>query len=61
VALIIAIVNKSNLAEISDYQVDVYVNQRHIAGPFEVTGHKRSDGWEVLVKKFALELNEHQF
>jgi hypothetical protein len=55
-ALIIAFVNKSNLAKISNYQVDVYVNERHIAGPFEVKGHHRSDGWEVLVKRFTSRL-----
>ena len=52
-ALIIAIVNKSGLAEISNYEVTVYVNERKIAGPFHVKGHHRSHGWEALVKQFA--------
>ena len=55
-ALIIAFVNKSNLAEVSDYEANVYVNERHIAGPFEVKGHKRSLGWQKLVKQFAKDL-----
>jgi hypothetical protein len=57
-ALIIALINRSNLAEISNYEVDVYVNQKHIAGPFKVKGHKRSDGWQKLVKTFANNLKE---
>lgn len=57
-ALIVAFVNKSNLAKHSDYEVQVYVNDRHIAGPFEVKGHDRSDGWQSLVKQFAANLTE---
>jgi len=60
-ALIIALVNKSNLAEISDYQADVYVNERHIAGPFKVIGHHRSDGWQKLVKAFTKGLKEEKY
>jgi len=60
-ALIIALVNKSNLAEISNYQVDVYLNEHHIAGPFKVEGHKRSDGWQKLVKQFANDLQEETY
>lgn len=49
-ALIVAFVNRSSLAEVSDYSVDVFVNEHHIAGPFEVKGHTRTDGWAALVK-----------
>jgi len=59
-ALIIALVNKSNLAEVSDYQADVYVNDRHIAGPFEVKGHKRSDGWAALIQQFAGQIKKKE-
>lgn len=52
-ALIIAMQNRSNLAEVSNYTVDVYVNDRQIAGPFWVRDHKRTDGWEALVKQWA--------
>lgn len=57
-ALIIEMINTSQLAEISNYKVHVYVNRHHIAGPLIVTGHKRSDGWEVLVKRFAKQLKK---
>ena len=55
-ALIIALVNKSDLADVSDYRADVYINDKHIAGPFEVKGHEREKGWEALVKQFANQL-----
>ena len=60
-ALIIAFVNKSNLAEVSNYEVNIFVNQRHIAGPFEVDDHHRSDGWQKLVKTFADSLQEEKY
>lgn len=60
-ALIIALVNKSNLADVSDYEANVYVNERHIAGPFWVKKHKRSDGWQKLVKMFAKSLKAEKF
>lgn len=60
-ALIIALVNKSDLAEVSDYEVNVFVNERHIAGPFEVKKHRRSDGWQKLVKQFAKGLKNEKF
>jgi hypothetical protein len=59
-ALIVAFINKSNLSEISDYQADVYLNERHIAGPFDIKGHERSDGWQNLVKMFAKGLKEEK-
>ncbi len=52
-ALIVSFQNITNLNDISDYKVDVWVNERHIAGPFKVKGHHRSDGWGKLVKQFA--------
>ena len=60
-ALIIALVNKSELAPVSDYRADVYINERHIAGPFKVEGHERKDGWEALVKQFAAQLDCKEF
>ena len=57
-ALIVAFVNKSQLADVSNYRVDVYVNDKHIAGPFDVKGHKRRAGWRKLVKQFAAELED---
>ena len=54
-ALIVAFVNISELAPVSDYRVEVFVNQRQIAGPFIVKGHKRDDGWLKLVEQFVKE------
>ncbi len=51
-ALIVYLRNVSGLADISDYEAEVYVNHRKIyAG--KVKGHKRADGWQALVKKLA--------
>ena len=56
-ALILVFVNKSDLAPISDYTVEVLVGDgtparsRTIARS-EVKGHRRSDGWQVLVNRF---------
>lgn len=60
-ALIIALVNKSALAPVSDYEATVYINETKIAGPFAVKGHKRKDGWEALVKQFAEQLKCEEF
>lgn len=60
-ALIIALVNKSALSPVSDYEASVYVNERKIAGPFMVKGHERKDGWEALVKQFANQLECKEF
>lgn len=55
-ALIVVLVNKSNLAPVSDYTYQVLVGDgtnegsRTIAAG-EVKGHLREDGWEVLVTK----------
>ena len=59
--LIITMVNQNGLAEISDYDVRVFVNQYQIAGPFKVKGHKRSEGWQKLVKIFADNLKEEKY
>lgn len=61
-SLIVTFRNVSALAEISNYEVTVWVNERHIAGPYAVKGHKRSRGWQALVKKFAknLRLENHK-
>ena len=48
----IQILNTSNLAPVSDYQYSVDVNGEVIAlGTIE--GHRRDDGWAVLVKRIA--------
>lgn len=52
-ALIISFVNQSGLAPKSNYKVDVWVNNTHIAGPFEVKDHIRDDGWLELLKQFV--------
>lgn len=55
-SLHIIISNISNLAPVSNYQADVFINSRKIAGPLSIKGHKRSDGWQKLVKTFAKQL-----
>ena len=60
-ALIICFVNKSDLAPISDYTVEVLVGDGTSAHSKtilreEVIGHRRSDGWQVLVEKFLKKL-----
>jgi len=59
-ALILEIVNISNLANVSDYKVNVYINNRKIDGPIIVEGHKRSDGWQKLVKTFAKQIKNKE-
>jgi hypothetical protein len=61
-ALIICFVNKSHLAEVSDYNVEVLVGDgsathSHTIYRGEVKGHTRSDGWQKLVQKM---LNEQE-
>lgn len=46
--------NISNLKKISDYEYLVMVNSEKIAGG-TVLNHKRSDGWQKLVKRIAEE------
>ena len=57
-ALIVVFVNKSNLAEISDYTVQVMIGDGTRIGSRtiyrgEITGHNRSDGWLELVSKLV--------
>lgn len=52
-ALIISFQNFTELEPLSDYKVDVWINDRHIDGPFLVKHHKRDDGWKSLVNMFA--------
>ena len=57
-ALIVVFVNKSNLAEISDYDVKVLIGdgsaeRSHVIYQGEITGHKRSDGWLELVARLV--------
>lgn len=54
-ALIVAFQNISELAEVSDYRVQVFIN-KHLLFQTDLKGHKRADGWEALVKKFAEDL-----
>lgn len=56
-ALIVIFTNKSQLADISDYNVRVLVgdgtperSKTLFAGTIE--GHRRDDGWAQLVKQF---------
>jgi hypothetical protein len=55
-ALIICFVNKSDLAPISDYKVEVLIGDGTAARSktiyrSEVKGHQRSDGWQKLVRQ----------
>lgn len=56
-ALILVLVNKSNLADISDYDGKVLIGDGTATGSKviatgHVKGHVRSDGWQKLVEKF---------
>jgi hypothetical protein len=51
-ALVVAFRNLSELAEVSDYEVTVFVNE-HCIDRHKVTGHTRSDGYLALVKRFV--------
>lgn len=55
-ALIVVFENVSQLTDVSDYRVGVYVNHTQVAGPFMVKGHTRDHGWEALVKQWAKSL-----
>ena len=61
-ALILAFVNKSNLAPVSDYSVEVLVGDGSVERSRTIAfgtvkGHRRDDGWEVLVQAF---LDQHR-
>jgi len=60
-SFIVVFQNITDLAPTSDYKVDVFVNERYIAGPFVVKGHKRNDGWQALVKQFARGLQTKEY
>ncbi len=60
-ALILVFVNKSDLAPISDYKVEVLVGdgtpaRSTVIAAGSVKDHERSLGWKVLVERF---LSEH--
>ena len=55
-ALIVVFVNKSDLAPVSDYSVQVLVGDGtpdHSKTIYQgkIVGHRRSDGWQALVQK----------
>lgn len=55
-ALIVVLVNKSDLAEVSNYDYEVMVGdgsptRSKTIAKGRVDGHVRSEGWQVLVKK----------
>jgi hypothetical protein len=53
-ALIVYLRNITGLADVSDYEAEVYVNYNRIYAS-TVKGHKRADGWQALLKKLAEE------
>ena len=55
-ALIVTLVNKSNLADVSDYNYQVLVGDGTLARSKVITAgcikkHRRSDGWSALVQR----------
>lgn len=59
-ALILTFVNKSHLADISDYEVEVLIgdgtrSRSQTIAKGEVKGHRRADGWEALVLDFVMQ------
>ena len=60
-ALVIAMRNVSELAPVSNYEIDVYINEHRIAGPFRLEGHRREDGWQALVKQWAETLKPQKY
>ena len=64
-ALILAFVNTSHLADISDYTVEVLIGdgtktRSQTLAVGHVQGHRRSDGWMALVQKFLDERREKE-
>jgi hypothetical protein len=60
-ALIIAFVNKSSLAPVSDYAVEVLIGDGTAAHSKTiyrgmVRGHKRAEGWQALVRQWLEDL-----
>lgn len=56
-ALIVEIVNKSDLADVSDYEYRVRINNR-IIRKGNVFGHARKDGFLPLLKMVVEDLEE---
>lgn len=59
-ALIVVLQNKSNLADISDYDAKVLIGDGTAARSAciyeaEVKGHRRNDGWQALVMQLIEE------
>ena len=57
-ALILVFVNKSNLADVSDYDVQVMIGdgtpeRSHVIKTCRIEGHRRADGWEALVRRLV--------
>jgi hypothetical protein len=50
--LIVALRNISDLADVSDYDFEVYINRTRIASG-TVRGHERARGWAALLKLLA--------
>lgn len=53
-SLTITLRNISNLAEVSDYHYEVFINTTCIESGY-IRGHKRSDGWEALMLSLGLD------
>lgn len=54
--LVVTLRNISNLAEVSDYEYQVLIgggDRIRVIETGHVRGHRRSDGWEVLVRDLA--------
>lgn len=62
-ALIVTLVNVSDLADVSDYNYEVLVGDGTIArstvlATGRINGHRRMDGWSALVQRVLVQ--EHQ-
>lgn len=62
-ALILVFVNKSQLASVSDYTVEVLVGdgtpeRSKTIARGNIKGHKRANGWQKLVQQFLDEFHE---
>lgn len=55
--LAVVFVNMSKLADVSDYDVFVQVNNRVIHKD-KVTGHRRADGWQALLQRYAEQVKD---
>ena len=62
-ALILVLVNQSNLAPVSDYKFEVLIGTgapatSKVIACGKVAGHTRADGWKVLVQKLLDQVDE---